>query len=93
MNMDDGMIAKFNFQSNSDKDATLQRFMSHASNVDFKNRPEFFENPALVATLDRVTGCADEFIQNTADPRKSKEFWEMDHYLCSMIQYMIVHQW
>ena len=76
MNMDDGMIAKFNFQSNSDKDATLQRFMSHASNVDFKNRPEFFENPAFVSTLERVTGGADEFIQNTKDPRESKDFWE-----------------
>ena len=38
-NVDLDSAEGFVFQSNSDKDASLRRFMSHASNVDFKNRP------------------------------------------------------
>jgi hypothetical protein len=77
MEMDQSMIAKFNFQSNSEKDQTLRTFMEHAENVDFKNRPEFFQSE-LQDTLNRVTGCADEFIRHHSenDPRESKEFWE-----------------
>ena len=77
MNMDKEMIAKFNFQSNSDKDATLKDFMTHAEDVDFKNRPEFYDsNPALQHTLERVTTTADEFIKGVGDPRDSEDFWD-----------------
>lgn len=77
MAMDEQMIAKFNFQSNSEKDATLKNFMEHSENVDFKNRPEFFSSE-IQGTLERVSGCAEEFIQyhSNNDPRESREFWE-----------------
>ena len=53
MAMDEQMIAKFNFQSNSEKDATLKNFMEHSENVDFKNRPEFFSSE-IQGTLELV---------------------------------------